>query len=355
MGNIYLVELKRMLVSKKYLLVILLLMAMKVVYICMNMSLSDTRINEEIYENYMKELSGIYTEEKHAYIDETLEYYREAQKNFSLYQAKYLNGDIDIDTYRYHRGEKELGDVRVPVLTAIKLKADYYKASYNEGEFFYDLDVEKFIDKSDIDFFSYAIVFVIVSLLFLSDYSNDTKMLVYSSRYGRSRISTVRIHLAIVMSVAVATLLQATEIITFLVTNNTGDLTAPIRSIMSCSMSIDVSIIEYILIVALTRILFTACAAIIMATLTIVIHKFIPLLVTSVLILLIPMALESFVPQFVMCLFIHRGLSASDMYLMSYKLGNIYNFIVTIGVYGVVAVISYVLITREKRIIDSLS
>ena len=351
MVNIYLVELKRILASKKYLLVILLLMALKVVYICMNMSLSDTRVNEEIYENYMKELSGVYTEEKYAYIDETLEYYREAQKNFSMYQTKYLNGEIDMDTYRFHRGEKELGDARVPTLTVIQTKANYFKTSYNDGEFFYDLDVEIFIDKSDIDFFAYAIVFVIVSLLFLSDYSNETKILIYSSRYGRSHINTVRIHLAIIMSVVFAALLQVTEIITFIVMNNPGDLTAPIRSIMLYSMAIDVSIIEYIVIVALTRILFTACGAVIIAALTMIIHKFVPLLVTALAILLIPMAIESFVPSFLKCIFLHRGLSASDMYLMSDKIGDVYNFIITSGMYIVLAMVLYFLITREKRIL----
>lgn len=124
---------------------------------------------------------------------------------------------------------------------------------------------------------------------------------------------------------------------------------------MSYSMAVDISVIEYIVLVAITRILFIACAAVIMAALTMVIHKFIPLLVTAIIIVLIPMAVESYVPTTVLNLFIHRGLSASDMYLMPHKIGGVYNFVVTGGVYIVIATVLYVVTTSEKRMVDSIS
>lgn len=214
--NLLFYEFRKAFDSKRfYVIIAAVLMQILVAFIPQNyeMGYSDT-----IYKNYMKELSGEYTEEKHSIV---LERYAaicniiaEHDDIIIAYkQNKITLEELDEHNFQYNKALAEQSTVEY-----ILHKCSYYE-NRGEGVFFYDTDWVDFFSRTGYSYITALVVICLIIPIFEHEYKSDAVVMLLTTRYGRNKLCTAKLFCAGIIAFAVSLLLSLTKYTVFMLNN----------------------------------------------------------------------------------------------------------------------------------------
>lgn len=251
-------ELKKSILNKKSILLIIILILGEIFFSVINLAKYPDNVDKDTYRKYMTEISGKYTIEKEEYINSELDKYRELKESENTYREKYLAGEFSIEEYR--EIEKEIRKSRyiIPTLEYIQTKCLYYSTSYQNGEFFYDLDIQRYMAVLGIDFIVLILGIYIISNIFCSDYSVGINTMVNTSYFGRNQLDHIRVGLAVGINIFFVLFFTFLEFIIKYIMLDINCFSYSVKSIMNMSsFTHDVSIGQALLMIYTAKLIYS--------------------------------------------------------------------------------------------------
>lgn len=346
-------ELKKTFVTRKIMFIVLLLLVSKSIYTIISLNVKETNFDKEIYGNYMDEISGNYSDDKLNYINDLIGHYKDAIDKEELYKSKYYANMISAEEYRSYINEIDLGKVRLPVLTIIREKLEYFsmrKDIVNNIKLINDINISDYIASIGIDIIMIISIIFIVSRLFTNDYTDHINIFVITSKYGRTNISNIRLGIAIFFSVIMSILLQIVEFVTVEMIKEFNDYDASIQSITEYSNLPNLSIGNFILLVYGIRTLFGIILNIIISFVAKLMRSFIGVFIFTLTIVFIPYFLYDSLPNILKSICISKGLYGVGMFTDYYEIGSIPNSIIMLISMSIIIVGCYIVQRKRTKI-----
>ena len=262
-------EIKKNLLQKKVFIVLIVLITIKVLISLSDNASYPSGINVSVYKEYIEKIEGPHTSDKLAFINSEIERYDELRKNKDLYVAKYRMGEITATEFRAIKSDIDRADDIITTLYFIQSKANYFENTYKSGVYFFDLDIERYINGMNIDYCALIFILFIVALIFATDYQRKTEILVRTSRFGGKYLLNVRLILLTVVTLLTSSLFQLIEFAIKFNTLEIQGIDKPFKSIISfMNYSFDITIAEMFIVLFVTRLMFLVCISIIAVVLS---------------------------------------------------------------------------------------
>ena len=352
MNKVVFWELRKSIFNKRGIVIIFVLILLKILYsVFVNYGYPDG-VDVDIYKEYMEEIEGKYTSQKAEYIRSEIERNKELSQSESKYRQQYIDGIITSDEFRTILKEIERTDKVLTTLYYIEAKCQYFENDYGDGCFFYDLDMQRYMDGIGIDFFLFAFILYIITTIFIMDSNIGVDILVTSSVYGRERLQRIRVIMSLIVSILLTLILEIAEISVKCITNDMDCFGYPIKSIMNLSgFSLDISIKTAIIYIFDTRILFKVVVVLFAICIAKFVKSNIGVYLITLGVILIPYMLRDTLFNNCHFLVLGEGFSGLQLYSTNYSLIGINGYIISIiGAIGTI-ILAVVVIEKKKSII----
>ena len=291
-------EIKKNLLQKKVLLVLILLIVLKALISLSDNASYPSGLNVSIYKEYMEQLEGPHNSQKLAFVNSEIERYDELRKNKDLYIAKYRMGEITAAEFRAIKSDIDKADDIINTLYFIQSKANYYETTYQSGIYFFDLDIERYINGMNIDYCALIFILFIVALIFATDYQKKTEILVRTSMFGGRYLLNVRLILLMVVTVLISSLFQISEFIIKFNTLEIQGMDKPVKSLLSfMNYSFDITITEMFGVLFVTRLMFLVYISIIAVVLSFISKSYMGIISGGAILVVIPDFIVSALPK----------------------------------------------------------
>lgn len=354
MRELFKLEVRKNLCSKKIYIVFLILICLKICYTIF-FDTNNINIDLDIYSEYMSELQGKHTEEKYDYIINEIEWYQELQNSQEEYDRQFMLGEITSAQYREILKEIDDAQSTLDVLRYIQVKADYFKYTYSDGEYFYDIDISRYLSNMDMDIFALIFLIFIIAIIFTGDNSTGTEALVITSKYGRKMIMNIRMVITLICAVGISFMFQTAEIVSKAVTINFGNIYAPLKSIIEFSdCTIDVSIKNFIIILFITRLVFFVEIAVICIFIAMKIRKSIAVYTITLGIVVLPKLINDTLPKIIKVIIPGNGYVGTDIYELSFDIFGAKAYITSFICMLLVSIISITYIEIDEKVFKKI-
>lgn len=349
MRELFKVEIKKNLCSKKIFIVFLILVCLKIFY-TVYFDVNNLNIDLNTYNKYINELQGMHTDEKYNYIISEIERYRELENNAEMYDIQFMTGEITSVQYREILKEIDNAQYTLNVLYYIQDRAEYFKNTYNQGEYFYDIDISRYLSNIDIDIFALVFLIFIIAVIFTTDNSTGTETLVITSKYGRKKIMNIRIVITLICAVLISFVFQIAELVSKAVAINFGNTDAPLKSMLEFSgCTIDVSIKNFIIILFITRLVFLVEIAIIGIFVAEKTRKGMAVYTIILGIVVLPKLINDTLPDIIKLIIPGNGYAGTDIYQLSFNIFGVHAYIMSFIFMLLVSIITMTYIRVNKK------
>lgn len=251
-------ELRKCLLNKFAVALMIILFIGKIISAIVYNANIPKGVDTDIYREYMKTLEGKYTKEKSEYIENEMARISSLEDSQFSYVVKYDKGLISKEEFDNIMYEIRIAPKMLSTLSYISSKCDYYKNSYREGIFFYDLDIQRYMSVMGLDFIGLTFVIYICMSLYFSDISAKTTVLVTTSYYGKKYTNRIRLILGLIICVLSTVILSITEFVAKYITMDIDYFKMPVKAMLDMNnFAFDTNIGSGLLIIYGGRVLLT--------------------------------------------------------------------------------------------------
>lgn len=326
--------------KKEVWIMLLICIALEIFLATKNDMILPKGVNKDVYNHYIEQVKGEYTEEKNEWLTGERDKAREYIENAQIYDDRYENGEIGVAEYKDLKNEVSRSRGVIDTLEYMVDKSMYLESideRIDNAEYFYDLDVNDYIENMGPDIFVILLITVIVVNIFLEDYSCGTHSMIITSRDGRKKLFNARFLCVITASSLTGILFPVIELVVKVKKYNITGLNAGIRCLSSMAdCNLDMSVGEYLGLCMLTRCMAAVIYGIIVMGITFVTQNVIANYVTSIGILYLPYILYDKMPDMPGNLMLCRGFGVYEGYKLSRSFMGIHGMIWTAVFYVIV-------------------
>ena len=259
----------------------------------------DIYSKDEIYYNYLAEVRGEWTEEKHEYIQTELSWAKDTIKKYDAMQSAYTKGEIKKDEFRaflvdYSRAEQ----IEIPI-EAIYNTSQHLRTLAKEGivgSFVYDTGWKQ-LNNRDYDMYLYLIVIIAGSIAFSMEHSERQsgggfKQILRSTKRGRGETFRAKCAAICIAAVAGSLLCIGVEVVSIIKLWELPDASVPIISLTQyANAPAELTLLQYSVFVCAANLLAMVMLGILTFALSCLLGKFINCIIVTAIITLIPQAI----------------------------------------------------------------
>jgi len=327
--SIFFAEIYKTLISKRYVLIIIVLFLIKG-YISNDIFAPLKTYSDAVYKEYMTILEGEVTGEKLEYIANERE-----NINFALVQKdvmldKYLSEEIDYWEYREYLQEYNYAYARNEIFKIIENHLYYIEQIKTQKNidtwFVYDTGWGKLFH-NNFDIILYLAILLLFSGIFADEYTSKSSsggfaQILKATKHGRKRTFTSKFTSAVTITALMTVIFNVLDFILIWKNYDLPVINAPLLSIQSfAAINGDIMIIQYIAVYFLTRLFANILFAAFVCGLSELLKKTVFVMSVSVALTLFP-ALFAYFGLGVFSYFdFTELLSATQIYLMSARTG----------------------------------
>lgn len=310
-------------------------------------------VDLKTYKYYLEKLDGEYTDEKAQWITEERDKYQEYIDNSDTYEEQYNNNEIDSKSYQEILENIQTGKARIATLEYLVQRSMYLDAlseKTSNVKYFYDLEVNDYLENMNVDIIVALLIIVIVVHVFSEDNSCGTENMVVTSKNGRRKIFINRFICVMIVSTVIGVVYPVIEMVVKQRCFDLGNLYANVRCLTSMSESgLSMNIKQYLMLTLATRFAAAILFAIIVMGITICIKNVITDYVLSIGLLYLPFLVFDSVGKNLQRILICKGFSPIQGYRMSQEISGIHGMIIWLLFYTVVSGIIFVLSLKRKK------
>lgn len=206
----------------------------------------------EIYRRYLTTLGGEFSEEKYEYIKSR---YDDIAGIISVHEdtvSAYQNGQITLEEFEEHNRAYTKAMSEEQTVGFLMKKSDYFKTLSGDCVYFYDTDWDEFLGNMGFDIVTaFAVIFIVIPV-FCSEFSSNTRSVLFSAEKGTTQLCITKIIAAFITAFVVAMLLLSMKYLFFCIIH--GDFGSwKIRNIMDYSAYGNLSICGFYFIDSLIK------------------------------------------------------------------------------------------------------
>lgn len=289
-------EIFKTLISSRFIVAVILILAVKVCYSYKVNRPSDSYA-DAVYQEYMTTLSGELTDEKLGFIASERGIINETLDKKPSVEQDYEAGRIGFDEYRAFLSDYNYACSRSKLFSVIEDHALYLQneedATGIRGQFVYDTGWKK-LYSGGADLFLYASILLLMTGAFASEYaSGSTKggfiELLRSTKNGRRKTFTAKLVSSGIIALTLSLAMNAIDAITIL-----SGYALPLGNAPLCSIEMfsgaggGITIAGYSVIFFATRLLGALIMSMLVCALSELFAKYIPVLGTAIALTLLP-------------------------------------------------------------------
>lgn len=296
------VETFKLLISSRFLAIILVLLCLKIVYAGQTFD-NDGGYADRIYYEYMTELEGPISEEKLDYLRNEREQINTVLGVKDRMAEDYLAERITYEEYRDYLSEYNDAYTRNELLLPVEERASYLsarlEATGERGWFLYDTGW-RCLFSGGADLFLYAAILLLLTGIFASEYtarssSGGFAQILRATRKGRRHTFTAKLIAASAVTVTLSILTAAVDIATVFARFEMPAMSAPLWSMpLFGKMASGVTVGQYLVLFVLLRLIGALMLAMLVCALSELLCKYIPTLGSSVMLTLLPALCAAF-------------------------------------------------------------
>ncbi|MBQ7320995.1 MAG: ABC transporter permease subunit [Clostridia bacterium] len=300
--SLTLAETFKLLISSRFLAVVLVLLALKAGYAA-RVYAPNSNYADHVYHEYMTELEGPLTEEKLDYLREERAAINGILARKEAMQAAYLAEEIGFEEYRAYLSDYNDAYTRDELFAAVEERAAYLQARQAQtgerGWFLYDSGWRTLYE-SEADLFLYAAILLLLTGIFASEYvsrssSGGFAQILRATKNGRKRTFAAKLTAAAVVSTVLALLMVAVDITAVFAGYEMPAFGAPLWSMpLFESVGTGLTVGGYLFLFVLLRLLGVWLLAGLVCALSELLCKYIPTLGSSVMLTLLPALCAAF-------------------------------------------------------------
>lgn len=292
------VEHYKIYLSRGLIFIMIALVALKASYT--EAHYKDAFSKDEIYHNYISEVRGEWTEEKHEYIQAELSWAKETINKYDKMQSAYTKGEIKKDEFRAYLVDYSYAEqIEIP-LEAIYSTSQHLQTLDREGvqgSFVYDTGWKQ-LNNRDYDMYLYLIVIIAGSLSFCMEHSERQsgggfKQILRSTKRGRGETFRAKC-----VAISIATLIGSVlciglEVLSVIKLWELPDASVPIVSLTQyANAPAELTLLQYSMFVCAADVLAIVLLGFMTFALSCLLGKYINCIIVSAMLTLVPRALS---------------------------------------------------------------
>ena len=283
--------------SRGLVLVMIALVALKAVNTTEHYK--GTYSKDEIYYNYLAEVRGEWTEEKHEYIQAELSWAKETINKYDKMQSAYTKGEIKKDEFRAFLVDYSYAEqIEIP-LEAIYTTSQHLEKLAKEGvigSFVYDTGWKQ-LNNRDYDMYLYLIVIIAGSLSFCMEHSERQsgggfKQILRSTKRGRGETFRAKCAAICIATLIGSVLCIGVEVFTVLKLRELPAASVPIISLTQyANAPAELTLLQYSVFVCAADVFAMVLLGLLAFALSCLLGKFINSIIVAAMMTLVPHAL----------------------------------------------------------------
>lgn len=299
--SIFLNEIYKILISSKYIYIVLALLIIKI-GVASEEFKPYKSYSDQVYKEYMLLLEGELTPEKSRFITEEREKISSTLSLRSTMQSRYINNEISSDEYSDYLAEYNYALSRNEVLSSIEKHKVYIENSVADGKsawFVYDSGW-KMLFGADFDWTLFVVCLLIFSSMFAVEYSQKASLYAFLNimrccKKGRKYIFISKIAFCLLVSSVLAIVWCLIDLFFVNSSFDLPSLSAPIQSIESySSIALSLSIKQYLACFIIVRVLSCVVLSLLSCVLSCLITKQLFTVMIASLLTLLPSVISLF-------------------------------------------------------------
>ncbi len=251
--------------------------------------------SEQVYMDYISNVSGTITDEKLAYIEQEHDYIQTTLGEYTSKVTAYQNGQLQNDEYREYLNRYNYAKYCEYACDRLVERRDYLleiSGSYDGIEFLYEEGVKRFLEAS-IDIAAVLAVLFIFSRIFALEYDSGFSKIMRVSKSGRRKIFIVKLFLTLVITIAIYFIFTLIDIAFLIGYYKIDYLSASIMNIPGFSETgLNISILTNIVIYKIISLIGYVVYVLLIISISMLVKNQIKTLILSGMLLFIPFATE---------------------------------------------------------------
>lgn len=253
--GLYVYELKKVFVSSKLILLVILLLGAKV-YFCFENDRQNDPYEREYYR-LCTELGGELTDEKSAYITAGLAQCEAILSRYEEMKAQVQNGLITSEEYNEYLQKLYTAEVRHSAFFRLEEQKRHIESLRDEGkdaEIIYDSGWKTLFGAGP-DLYLYALILLLFAGIYTFEYKSGMDGLLPSVRKGGAALDRTKFLTAVTVTAALCLIFAITDISFITRQYPIESLSAPALSVIGIPMSVNTSLLLYAALFELKRML----------------------------------------------------------------------------------------------------
>lgn len=256
---------------------------------------------DEMYHEYMSELSGPMDEEKRTYVWEERNNISETLNRYDAATESYRNDEMTLEEYRDYLSKYNYAYSHTEILTQIENHVSYIDKMAENGKeawFVYDTGWQK-LWQGGFDWSLYALILLLCSNLFASEYNSRTSsagfhQILRTTKHGREKTFRMKAKTAAILSLIFSLLWSAIDWFAVLRVYELPAYHAPIWSIEAFSeMEYTITIGQFAVLSHCVRILAYVVLAMLTTALSLLLRKSVSAILSVTVLTLLPRILST--------------------------------------------------------------
>lgn len=251
-----------------------------------NMSVRDV----QYYKEYINNLKGELTLDKESYIQD--EYNR-------VNLVIEINNELIMNGEKINQDEMQYALEHQNAFSRVYEKYLHLKTLSGDERFFYfDLDVLRFLNNTNLNYFEIFIIVIISLNSVTMDFRDKRDQTIKTTYNGKIKYVLIKQNALFIITSLIAVIFCLIESIYLLSSVDNGILFLPVRSMQNFSnLNINISVGEYVLIRTLYHIIWCMVCSLIMVTIGLLIKKFQTGIFIAFVSIVIPLALRHIIDK----------------------------------------------------------
>ena len=268
------------------------------IFIGINNYSGDFSYEESVYYEYMSVLEGPWTENKNEYIIHERDH---IINSYTDYQQRYADGTLSYIKYRNYMIEYDKAEIRDSLFTKIEDHNKYIlncAASGKEAWFVYDTGWKRFLFM-DFDWGMLGVLITVIAGIFTYEYKRTTSAnafiyIMRSTKNGYRDTFYAKYVTATIVAIIVFFLFSYINILFILIQNHLPAGNAPLYSIQRFrDFTFNITIWQYCVLHLAIKLFATVLYVWFVLSLSVLLRKSLPTVMTSIVIILLPRLLDS--------------------------------------------------------------
>ena len=251
--GLYRYELKKILISSKLILLVVLLLGIKIFFFGNNLSRED--LYEEEYHRLCTELSGELTEAKAEYITSEISECETVISQLESMRNKVQSGQIMSDEYSEFLERFYAAEVKQSAFSRLNEQKNHVEKLQTEGkkaEIIYDTGWRALLF-SDYDPYLYALILLLFAGIYTVEYKNGMDKLLSSAKNGGRTLDRVKIGSAVTVTALLCIFFITVDFVFMAVRFPLESLSAPSLSVIGLPFALNTSLLFYTVLYVLKK------------------------------------------------------------------------------------------------------